>query len=86
MEHILDYTEQVVERVWRREVSRNSRRQQNGWTNTVRVSSHHLAAAKALADTKLSAEKIAEKSMEIAAEICVYTNGNMIMESLDTED
>jgi len=45
-----------------------------------------LAAAKALADSKLSAEDIAAKAMQIAAEICVYTNGNMIVESLDTED
>ena len=42
-----------------------------------------LAAARALSDSKLSAEEIASKAMDIAAEICVYTNGNMIVESLD---
>ncbi len=42
-----------------------------------------LAAARALSDSKLSAEEIARKAMDIAAEICVYTNGNMILESLD---
>lgn len=45
-----------------------------------------LAAARALVDSKLSAEKIAEKAMAIASEICVYTNGNIIVETLDTED
>jgi len=44
-----------------------------------------LAAAKALADTKMSAEEIARKSMEIASQICVYTNSNIVFESLDTE-
>ncbi len=41
-----------------------------------------LAAAKALADTDLDAEQIARRAMAIAAEICVYTNGNVIVESL----
>ena len=45
-----------------------------------------LAAARALSDSKQSADKIAAKAMEIAAEICVYTNGNLIVETLDTED
>ena len=31
-----------------------------------------LAAARALMDSKLDAEKIARKAMSIAAEICVY--------------
>ncbi|MBI1260228.1 MAG: ATP-dependent protease subunit HslV [Rhizobiales bacterium] len=41
-----------------------------------------LAAARALADTEMSAEEIARKSMAIAAEICVFTNGNIVVESL----
>jgi ATP-dependent HslUV protease subunit HslV len=42
-----------------------------------------LAAARALIDIDgLDAEAIARKSMTIAAGICVYTNGNMIVESL----
>jgi len=41
-----------------------------------------LAAARALADSKLSAEKIAEKALTIAGEICVYTNGNIVVETL----
>ena len=42
-----------------------------------------LAAARALMDTDLSAEEVARKAMAIAAEICVYTNGNVVVESLD---
>ncbi|MFY8141747.1 MAG: ATP-dependent protease subunit HslV [Caulobacter sp.] len=42
-----------------------------------------LAAAKALAEhTDLSAEDVARKAMAIAAEICVYTNGSLTVESL----
>lgn len=42
-----------------------------------------LAAARALADTDFTAEEIARKSMAIAAEICVFTNGNIVVESLN---
>jgi ATP-dependent HslUV protease, peptidase subunit HslV len=42
-----------------------------------------LAAARALIDTDMTAEAIARKAMAIAAEICVYTNGNLTVESLD---
>ncbi|KXF79581.1 ATP-dependent protease subunit HslV [Paramesorhizobium deserti] len=42
-----------------------------------------LAAARALIDTDTSAEDIARKAMQIAADICVYTNGNIIVESID---
>lgn len=42
-----------------------------------------LAAAKALAEhTDLSADEVARKAMAIAAEICVYTNGQLTVESL----
>jgi ATP-dependent HslUV protease subunit HslV len=41
-----------------------------------------LAAAKALLDSSLGAEEIARKAMAIAAEICVYTNSNLVLESL----
>ncbi len=43
-----------------------------------------LAAARALIDMDLSAEAIARKAMGIAAEICVYTNGSLVLESLDS--
>ncbi len=41
-----------------------------------------LAAARALLDQNLEAEAIARKAMDIAADICVYTNRNVIVESL----
>jgi ATP-dependent HslUV protease subunit HslV len=45
-----------------------------------------LAAARALSDTDKDAETIARRAMEIAAEICIYTNSNIIVETLDSED
>ena len=44
-----------------------------------------LAAARALLDTDMPAEQIARKAMAIAAEICVYTNGNLVVESLESK-
>ena len=44
-----------------------------------------LSAARALLDTDLDAETIARKSMAIAAEICVYTNASVVVESLQSE-
>jgi ATP-dependent HslUV protease subunit HslV len=42
-----------------------------------------LAAAKALAaNTELDARAVAEKSMLIASEICIYTNGQIVVEEL----
>ena len=43
-----------------------------------------LASARALMqNTDLSAREIAEKSLHIAADICVYTNHNIRVEELD---
>ncbi|WP_291319252.1 ATP-dependent protease subunit HslV [Desulfonatronospira sp.] len=43
-----------------------------------------LAASRALVDnTELSAEDIAWQGMQIAAQICVYTNNNIVMEKID---
>ncbi len=42
-----------------------------------------LAAGRAMYDFEEDAEVIARRSLEIAAEICVYTNGNMTVESID---
>lgn len=43
-----------------------------------------LSAARALADnTAMAAEDIARKAMRIAADICVYTNDNFIIETLE---
>lgn len=41
-----------------------------------------LAAAQALGTTKLDAEKVARKSLEIAADLCIYTNRNIIVEKI----
>ena len=41
-----------------------------------------LSAARALLDTKMSAKDIAHKSMNIAADICVFSNHNFITETL----
>ncbi|WP_421725351.1 ATP-dependent protease subunit HslV [Bauldia sp.] len=42
-----------------------------------------LAAARALAETDLDAETIARRAMAIAADICVYTNDQVTLESVD---
>jgi len=41
-----------------------------------------LAAARALIDSPLDAEAIVRKAMDIAADICVYTNRNITVEKL----
>ncbi len=47
-------------------------------------SSFAKSAAKALLDnTELDARSIVEKSLLIAADICIYTNGNLVIEELD---
>ncbi len=43
-----------------------------------------LAAARALMDTDLDAETVVRRSLRIAADICVYTNGNLVIESLES--
>lgn len=42
-----------------------------------------LAAARALIEYELDAEQIARRAMAIAADICVYTNGNLTVESIE---
>ena len=41
-----------------------------------------LSAARALLEFDLSAEDIARRAMKIAADICVYTNDNLVIESI----
>ena len=41
-----------------------------------------LAAARAMMDSDKSAEEVARRAMEIAADICVYTNGNLTVERI----
>jgi ATP-dependent HslUV protease subunit HslV len=42
-----------------------------------------LAAARALMDTDKDAEEIARTAMRIAGDICVYTNQNVVVETID---
>ena len=44
-----------------------------------------LASARALLDTGADAEAIVRKSLDIAADICVYTNRNVTIESLKAQ-
>jgi ATP-dependent HslUV protease, peptidase subunit HslV len=46
--------------------------------------SYALAAARALLDSELDAETIARKAMAIAASICVYTNDQVVIETLES--
>ena len=41
-----------------------------------------LAAARGLSENEKDAEMIARKAMEIASDICVYTNGNLTVEKI----
>ncbi|TQM93991.1 ATP-dependent protease subunit HslV [Roseinatronobacter monicus] len=41
-----------------------------------------LAAARGLMETEFSAEDVARRAMAIAADICVYTNGNLTVEKI----
>ncbi len=41
-----------------------------------------LAAARGLMSTDLPAEEVARRAMAIAADICVYTNGNLTVETI----
>ncbi|MDQ2094323.1 ATP-dependent protease subunit HslV [Rhodalgimonas zhirmunskyi] len=41
-----------------------------------------LAAARGMMDTDKSAEEVARAAMAIAADICVYTNGNLTVEKI----
>jgi ATP-dependent HslUV protease subunit HslV len=43
-----------------------------------------LAAGRALLDSALDAEAIARRALQIASEICVYTNSNFVVESVDS--
>ncbi|MEJ2321091.1 MAG: ATP-dependent protease subunit HslV [Gammaproteobacteria bacterium] len=49
--------------------------------------SYAQAEARALLEnTDISAREIVEKGLNIAADICVYTNHNLVLEELETQD
>ncbi len=41
-----------------------------------------LAAGKVLMGTEMNAEQLAKKAIEVAAEICVFTNNNVKIEKI----
>lgn len=43
-----------------------------------------LAAARALQDGELGAEAIARRALEIASDICIYTNRNLVIETIES--
>ena len=55
---------------------------ENGITGIGSGGNFALAAARALIDTDLDAETIVRKAMDIAADICVYTNRSVTVETL----
>ena len=44
-----------------------------------------LAAARALTDYEDDAEKIARRAMEVAAEVCVFTNDRVTVETIESQ-
>ncbi|NVO14360.1 MAG: ATP-dependent protease subunit HslV [Rhodoplanes sp.] len=57
---------------------------ENGVVGIGSGGNYALAAARALIDTDLDAETIVRRSLAIAAEICVYTNDKVVVETLQT--
>ena len=45
----------------------------------------NLAAARALIDEPLEADEIAKRAMHIASDMCVYTNKNFMIETMNVE-
>jgi ATP-dependent HslUV protease subunit HslV len=43
-----------------------------------------LAAARALLPFPLDAEEIVRRAMSVAADICVYTNANLVVDAIDS--
>ncbi len=57
---------------------------ENGIAGIGSGGNYALSAARALADLDFSAEEIARRAMKIAAEICIYTNDRLTLESMET--
>lgn len=57
---------------------------ENGVVGIGSGGNYALAAARALIDTDLDAETIVRRSLAIAAEICVYTNDKVVVETMHT--
>ena len=55
---------------------------EDGIIGIVSGGNYALAAAKVLMDSDMTAEQIAKKSLKVASEICVFTNGNVTTEKV----
>ena len=55
---------------------------ENGIVGIGSGGNYALAAARALFDTKYGAEEICRRAMKVAADICVFTNENIVIETL----
>ncbi len=55
---------------------------ENGITAIGSGGMYALAAARGMAEYENDAEKIARRALELAGEICVYTNGNITLETV----
>lgn len=55
---------------------------ENGIAGIGSGGAYALAAARALADSNYDAEEIARRSLDIAADICIYTNRNLTVETI----
>ena len=58
---------------------------ENGWAIAIGSGGNYaLAAARALLPFPLDAEEIVRRSMSVAADICVYTNANLVVDAIDS--
>jgi ATP-dependent HslUV protease, peptidase subunit HslV len=57
---------------------------ESGTTGIGSGGNYALSAALALMDSAHDAETIARRAMKIAADICVYTNGNLTIETIES--
>ena len=57
---------------------------ENGLAGIGSGGTYALAAARALVEGSLDAEAIVRRSLEIAAEICVFTNRNIVVETIES--
>jgi ATP-dependent HslUV protease subunit HslV len=57
---------------------------EHGVTGIGSGGNYALAAARAMIDLDMTAEEIARKALLIAADLCVFTNKNLVIEKLDS--
>jgi ATP-dependent HslUV protease subunit HslV len=56
---------------------------EHGVTGIGSGGNYALAAARAMIDLDMTAEEIARKALLIAADLCVFTNKNLVVEKLE---